>query len=140
MLRSPFHTSRRFNSIMGTPLWSVKSLLPPHGGHPVVQKDELLNVLKLSALPLPKSPEHDLKLLQDLSNQLHFVRHIQSVDTEDVEPLVCVRDEDQKSVDYDEAMGQLDLPIEAQHWEILKLSKRKNGRFLMVEGGLGDQK
>ena len=36
-------------------------------------------------------------MIADLEDQLHFVRHVQSVDTEGVEPLVAIRDETEEA-------------------------------------------
>lgn len=54
---------------------------------------QLHHLLRLSALPQPSSPEEESKLLNTLHSQLHFVRDIQSVDTEGIEPLQSIRDE-----------------------------------------------
>ena len=36
-------------------------------------------------------------MIADLEDQLHFVKHVQSVDTEGVEPLVAIRDETEEA-------------------------------------------
>jgi len=58
-----------------------------------ITKGKLHHLLKLSALPLPKSEEEEGQMLQDLRDQVHFVKEIQKVDTTDVQPLVAIRDE-----------------------------------------------
>jgi Asp-tRNA(Asn)/Glu-tRNA(Gln) amidotransferase C subunit len=73
---------------------------------PSTQSDEneitstkLHHLLKLSALPLPATPEEEARLLSDLRSQIHFVRELQSVDTKDVEPLVAIRDETHEAME-----------------------------------------
>ncbi|KIW63187.1 aspartyl/glutamyl-tRNA(Asn/Gln) amidotransferase, C subunit [Phialophora macrospora] len=104
-------------SLLETPTWSVASLLPPApsrreepGGsdsHPwrrstpayeaetenEISRDKLHHLLKLSALPLPKSEAEENEMLHDLRDQVHFVKEIQKVDTTGVQPLVAIRDE-----------------------------------------------
>ena len=58
-----------------------------------ITPQKLHHLLRLSALPLPRSAEEESRLLHDLRSQVHFVKHLQSVDTSDVEPLVAIRDE-----------------------------------------------
>jgi aspartyl/glutamyl-tRNA(Asn/Gln) amidotransferase C subunit len=104
-------------SLLETPTWSVASLLPPapgqHGGpdgsglyswrpyapayageaEKEISRDKLHHLLKLSALPLPKSIAEENQMLHDLRDQVHFVKEIQKVDTTGVQPLVAIRDE-----------------------------------------------
>lgn len=77
------------------PAWSVRSLLPDPSSIPTneITPKQLHHLLRLSALPLPKSPEEESEMLKTLHAQLHFVRNIQEVDTEGVEPLQSIRDE-----------------------------------------------
>lgn len=81
--------------MLAVPSWSVKSLLPPKDaqGDTKVSKQQLHHLLKLSALPLPKTEHEERKMLKTLEDQIHFVKDVQSVDTTGVEPLVTVRDE-----------------------------------------------
>ncbi|KAJ9605376.1 hypothetical protein H2200_010033 [Cladophialophora chaetospira] len=104
-------------SLLETPTWSVSSLLPPappRNAEPdgsvlfswqqpqpaydaeaeeEITRGKLHHLLKLSALPPPKSQEEEDHMLQDLRDQVHFVKEIQKVDTTDVQPLVAIRDE-----------------------------------------------
>ncbi|KAL2261003.1 hypothetical protein VTK26DRAFT_4816 [Humicola hyalothermophila] len=48
---------------------------------------------RLSALPPPATPAATASMLSTLRSQLHFVRHIQQVDTSNVPPLASIRDE-----------------------------------------------
>ena len=59
----------------------------------LVSRDQLHHLLKLSALPTPKSEKEEFTMLKTLENQIHFVEEVQSIDTTDVEPLVAIRDE-----------------------------------------------
>ena len=77
------------------PSWSVNSLFTSHpsSADAPVSKKQLHHLLRLSALPLPADEAEEAKMLEDLGSQLHFVRAIQEVDTDGVEPLVSLRDE-----------------------------------------------
>jgi Asp-tRNA(Asn)/Glu-tRNA(Gln) amidotransferase C subunit len=87
---------------IGSPGWTLDDLLPPHrtGSSPTeadqdtsITPKTLHHLLHLSGLPPPKSPEEESKLLSALHDQLHFVKHVQSVPTEGVEPLIRIGDE-----------------------------------------------
>ena len=108
-------------SLLETPSWSLASLLPPNRTRPdeeshgsvlpsrqsspqtyeaqaheesrEITPQKLHHLLKLSALPPPKSPSEEQEMLADLRDQVHFINSIQKVDTTDVEPLVAIRDE-----------------------------------------------
>ncbi|POS84110.1 hypothetical protein EPUL_004314 [Erysiphe pulchra] len=63
-----------------------------------ISDEEIHRLLRLSALP-PVNDAHQLQILrEELEAQLAFVRKVQCVDTEGVEPLVCVRDETAEGV------------------------------------------
>ncbi|RDL40306.1 Uncharacterized protein BP5553_00285 [Venustampulla echinocandica] len=106
-IRSRPHSSIRSYSqptdiaaLLSKPTWSVRSLLPDPSS---VSTDEITpkqlhHLLRLSALPLPKSPEEEAEMLKTLHSQLHFVKDIQKVDTEGVEPLQSIRDETEEGV------------------------------------------
>ncbi|RWA05269.1 hypothetical protein EKO27_g9837 [Xylaria grammica] len=82
-------------SLLSQPTWSVRSLLPPSTSEPstTVPPKTLHHLLRLSALPPPRTPDEESQMLATLSSQLHFVRAIQSVDTAGIEPLRAIRDE-----------------------------------------------
>jgi len=104
-------------SLLETPTWSVASLLPPAPrrskepdgsvlfswqqstpayeaeAEEEITREKLHHLLKLSALPLPKSEAEESQMLHDLRDQVHFVKEIQKVDTTGVRPLVAIRDE-----------------------------------------------
>jgi Asp-tRNA(Asn)/Glu-tRNA(Gln) amidotransferase C subunit len=69
---------------------------------------QLHHLLRLSALPQPASPEEEAEMLKTLHAQLHFVRDIQSVDTEGVEPLQSIRDESEEGI-KEATIGMEDL-------------------------------
>ena len=82
--------------LLGKPSWSVKSLFDsedPSEPTPTISQKQLHHLLRLSALPLPTSEAQEARMIKDLQSQLKFVRAIQRVDTEGVEPLQSIRDE-----------------------------------------------
>ncbi|KAI1210326.1 uncharacterized protein F4807DRAFT_459702 [Annulohypoxylon truncatum] len=92
------HTTQDLESILSKPSWSVRSLLPPPAsestaGSPTITPQTLQHLLRLSALPPPRSAEEESKMLSTLESQLQFVRAIREVDTTGVEPLRSIRDE-----------------------------------------------
>lgn len=86
--------------MLARPSWSVKSLLPQpesiEAGQ--VSKEQLQHLLKLSALPLPKSEAEEQRMLNTLESQIHFVKEVQKIDTTGVEPLVAIRDETTEAI------------------------------------------
>lgn len=84
-------------AILSRPTWSVRSLLPDdqdtQSAESRITPKQLHHLLRLSALPLPKTPQDEAKMIDVLQSQLLFVRDIQSVDTQGVEPLRSIRDE-----------------------------------------------
>ncbi len=106
-------------ALLAQPTWSVASLLPPalreakstsakageapktepleseaeHDPEDDITTSKLHHLLRLSALPPPKSPREEQAMLRHLRQQVHFVKEIQKVDTRGVEPLVAIRDE-----------------------------------------------
>ncbi|EEP81563.1 predicted protein [Uncinocarpus reesii 1704] len=84
------------SSLLATPTWSIKTLLPditdPSTTQPI-SRAQLLHLLRLSALPPPSSAQEESSMLKTLSAQIHFVKQIQQVDTTDVTPLRSLRDE-----------------------------------------------
>lgn len=146
--------------LLSKPTWSVESLLPPKtGAHhaPKISSQQLHHLLRLSALPLPKSPEAEQKMLDTLSAQLHFVGEIQQVDTTGVTPLRAIRDEtpeaeEEQTITLDTlkaAIGQEQVigkhykriqrrthPVNAKNaedWNVLGSAERRAGQYFMVE-------
>ncbi|KAI2631703.1 hypothetical protein GGS21DRAFT_157520 [Xylaria nigripes] len=95
--QTPLEPTTDIASLLSQPSWSVRSLLPPKSASttitPTITPETLHHLLRLSALPPPKSPAEESQMLATLSSQLHFVRAIQSVDTTDITPLRVIRDE-----------------------------------------------
>ncbi|KAH6676078.1 hypothetical protein F5X68DRAFT_264278 [Plectosphaerella plurivora] len=88
--------------LLSKPTWSVASLLesqsPSASQHALSPEEEITpkklhHLLRLSALPLPPTPEAEESLLASLRSHLRFVREIQAVDTTGIEPLRALRDE-----------------------------------------------
>ncbi|KAK4644623.1 hypothetical protein QC761_306510 [Podospora bellae-mahoneyi] len=101
---NPSNTPVDPDNLLSNPTWSITSLLPsspsPSPSTPSITPHQLSHLLKLSALPPPSptSPEphnnnNNSKILSDLHSQLHFLAHLQSVNTSNVEPLSSIRDE-----------------------------------------------
>lgn len=94
--------SARIASLLETPTWSVRSLLPDPKVVPspedTVTKEKLHHLLRLSALPSPKNEKEETKLLKTLQAQIHFVKEVQKVDTTGIEPLRAIRDETAEAI------------------------------------------
>lgn len=97
-------------TLLSKPTWSVRSLLPAENQETSeatqITPKQLHHLLRLSALPLPKTPEEEAEMINVLQSQLSFVRDIQSVDTEGIEPLRSIRDE------TDEGMSEATIGVE----------------------------
>ncbi|KAM0801521.1 hypothetical protein BDR22DRAFT_177398 [Usnea florida] len=85
-----------FEALLAKPSFSVQSLFNPASPTPEITHKQLHHLLRLSALPLPTSPMEESRMIADLQSQLQFVRAVQGVDTEGVEPLVALRDETER--------------------------------------------
>lgn len=150
--------------LLSKPSWSVASLLPSKNetsSAPEISSNQLHHLLRLSALPPPKSPEEEQSMLSTLSSQLHFVKDIQAVDTTGVEPLRSLRD------GTAQGEAQAELGVEAlkdafekesvrgryhkrirrnidvaekktRDWDPLATAQKKVGRFFVVEGEKGE--
>ncbi|KAM0258265.1 hypothetical protein ACHAQJ_003907 [Trichoderma viride] len=154
---SPSSTAQ---DILSKPTWSVSSLLPSqsHSESPeIITPAQLHHLLRLSALPLPKSPAEEQSMIATLQSQLQFARAVQRVDTRGVEPLRAIRDEteaaikentigldDLKDVLAKEALvGHYQRPrkvkehiqSDAEDWDALATASRKAGKYFVVESG-----
>ncbi|KAI9641887.1 hypothetical protein NHQ30_009754 [Ciborinia camelliae] len=100
------HRETDIDALLSKPTWSVRSLLPSANEKPAeeITVKQLHHLCRLSALPLPQTPEEEKKLLDTLHLQLHFLRDIQKVDTEGIEPLRSIRDET-LDAEADESIG-----------------------------------
>jgi Asp-tRNA(Asn)/Glu-tRNA(Gln) amidotransferase C subunit len=152
---------RPFEVLLSKPTWSVRSLLPSSTSTvEALPRSVIEHLLRLSALPVPKSEAALEKISQTLQSQLHFVAQVQSVDTTGVEPLRALRDEtaegrkaammsletpDIKSLLAAEVKGRLGRPFRKPParlpWledsqkttKILNVAERRVGRFYVVE-------
>ncbi|MCJ1338368.1 hypothetical protein MMC09_003655 [Bachmanniomyces sp. S44760] len=149
-------------ALLSKPSWSVRSLLstqPEPSSKSTVTKQQLHHLLRLSALPLPKSDEEESKMIKTLESQLHFVRAIQDVDTSGVKPLQSIRDETKEAekeneitlqslqfeFDKEESLGRfrrirrkkniLPATRDAEDWDALAQVPNKAGRYVVVKTG-----
>ncbi|KAH0558437.1 hypothetical protein GP486_004906 [Trichoglossum hirsutum] len=157
-------SSRRttdISSILSKPSWSVQSLLPSRTPASTrVTSEQLRHLLRLSALPPPRSLREETQMLETLDSQLHFVRQIQSLKADLVAPLKSIRDESAAAdsecgIGYEELKGALgtedikransparqrsavldpsDESKEAEDWDVLGQAKLRVGRYFVVE-------
>lgn len=159
-LSSKASPSSTAQGILSKPTWSVSSLLPSqsHAESPeAITPAQLHHLLRLSALPLPKSPAEEQSMIETLQSQLQFARAVQRVDTTGVEPLRAIRDEteaatkentigldDLKDALAKEALvGHYQRPrrvkeqiqSDAENWDALATASRKAGKYFVVESG-----
>ena len=135
--------SKRLVNVLAHPTWSVKSLLPPIAPDPSSPPSEitpytLRHLCALSALPppSPNSPEES-SLLSSLRTHLHFVRHIQTIDTHGVEPLRAIRDESDEYIKS--RRGTVELADPEIKWILAQ--ERSVGRWgRIVINGEGEER
>jgi hypothetical protein len=171
---SPLRRSQRHSSsqskqidpaaVLSQPTWSVRSLLPDSQDTPLstdarITPKQLHHLLRLSALPLPKSPEEETEMINVLQSQLSFVRDIQSVNTIGVEPIRSIRDETdegfseatigveqlQQALSDEGVFGRRRRPRrqksaqsvgpQAEDWDPLHTASQTSGRFFVVRSG-----
>ncbi|KAF2017186.1 hypothetical protein BU24DRAFT_145634 [Aaosphaeria arxii CBS 175.79] len=148
------------DALLAKPTWSVDSLLPSQSqalDAPPISPQQLQRLLRLSALPPPKTLEEEKKILDTLASQLHFVGEIQQVNTEGVQPLRAIRDETVASLRdqtvtmdtlkdafaAEEVVGKHYKRIyrkptvtdaaAAEKWDVLGSAQRKTGGYFVVE-------
>ena len=159
------------NEFLGAPGWKIDDLLPSTRQKPSSLKTEqhrepptpaaaeentssseitsqiLHHLLQLSALPAPSCPAEEEDLLSALHDQLHFVRHIQSVATNDIPPLFRVGYEPEPNdtvgvLTYNECVEAAKEAIEKvaawKQWNATELSGgsrigRESGYFVVVD-------
>jgi hypothetical protein len=152
-------------ALLSKPTWSVRSLLPDPSKPPSeeITPKQLHHLLRLSALPQPDSLVSEAEMLKTLHSQLHFVRDIQSVNTEGVEPLQSIRDETEEGIteatigleDLKEALGKEEFKGRnrrprrrrgeavdtngAEDWDVLATAEVKietaAGKYFVVRSG-----
>ncbi|OAA79534.1 DUF726 domain protein [Akanthomyces lecanii RCEF 1005] len=145
------------HKILAQPTWSVRSLLADSDASPAetITSAQLHHLLKLSALPLPKSEEEEASMIATLQSQLHFVKAVQRVDTTGLEPLQAIRDETeggrresaiglddlQEALAKETRVGHYKRPrrvkekieSEAENWDALSTASKKAGKYFVVE-------
>ncbi|BFZ61046.1 hypothetical protein YB2330_002104 [Saitoella coloradoensis] len=138
------------------PTWSVCTLLPDDAA-PIsseITPERLRHLLKLAALSPPKDHEAESRMLKDLSDQLHFVKHIQQCDTTGVEPMAGIHAPVQSTGEFAgeegvevtfeqaEAAGKASYSEgnEMLPWDPVKVAQKMEGRYYVVEGGLVREK
>ncbi|EPE30360.1 hypothetical protein GLAREA_03327 [Glarea lozoyensis ATCC 20868] len=112
------------DSLLSKPTWSVRSLLPDSNtptSHEITA-EKLHHLLRLSALPQPKSREAEADMLDMLHSQLHFVRDVERVNTDGVEPLQSIRDE------TTQAVQEATIGLEQMGEELSKEQTRGRGK------------
>jgi hypothetical protein len=151
------------NEFLGPPGWQLDDLLPPSRRTPSssertegnsITPETLHHLLRLSGLPPPESANEESDLLSALHDQLHFVRHVQSVPTTDVKPLIRVGNEAVSDggnvgpLSYEECVeeGKVeDIPgLEWKEWDVCALiggsrEDREYGWFVVQGDQLSDE-
>ena len=97
-------SAEELKKLLSQPSWSVNSLRDRHNrskSEERVTQRQLHHLLRLSALPMPKTAEEERKMIETLVSQLHFVQTILNVDTEGVAPMAAIRDETKAAVEND---------------------------------------
>lgn len=154
-----FSTAASPKDILTKPSWSVRSLVSPSTSaappDEAITPSQLHHLLRLSALPLPKSATEEASMISTLQSQLRFVRAVQRVDTSGVEPLRAIRDETDKGFREDavtldklkDLLGEetragyyqrprrvkKESESEAENWDALATASRRAGRFFVVQ-------
>ncbi|KAK5997050.1 hypothetical protein PT974_02401 [Cladobotryum mycophilum] len=147
--------------ILSKPTWSVKSLFSSsndgESAPDTITPAQLHHLLRLSALPLPKSQAEEQSMIATIQSQLRFVRAVQRVNTDGVEPLRAIRDETEAAVkettigleDLKEALAKETLvghykrprrvkekiKSAAEDWDALLTASRKAGKYFVVDSG-----
>ena len=153
-------------TLFSQPTWSVATLIPQsttRDGPERIDSKHLHHLLRLSALPPPKDVHEEKAMLATLSSQLHFVREIQKVDTDNIEPLSSLRDETMEgrkdaelglealteALAEEEERGKHYRRVrrrpssdgkeagEEKKCDVLGAAEKKVGRYFVVEGGKG---
>ncbi|KAL9045666.1 MAG: hypothetical protein Q9214_001327 [Letrouitia sp. 1 TL-2023] len=148
--------TERIRSFLGPPTWSTSDLVDSKDSIAQISPQQLHHLLRLSALPLPTSPAQERKMLAMLQSQLRFVRTIQEIDVDDVEPLQSIRDETAESrkemeIGLEELKGEFEkeevvgkrgrirrkaeelVVEEDENWDVFAGVRRRVGRYIAVE-------
>ena len=161
MAQKNLESDAEIDEYLSKPTWSVKSLLPEekHSEDETgVTPKKLHHLLRLSALPPPSNVEEETKMLRDLRAQLHFVKEIQKVNTDDVEPMKSIRDESARAHDsniisletlkdalsqeeivgkqYKRIRRRKDAQVDAkdvEDWDVLGQAPNKVGKYFVIK-------
>jgi hypothetical protein len=149
------------DNLVGSPGWKIDDLLPPRTTSSVRTSDDsitpetLRHLLHLSGLPPPQSTAEESNLLSALRDQLHFVRHVQSVPTENINPLIRIGHESDPEVDtvgvlsYEECVEESkseEIPeLEWKPWDVCSLKGgspegREDGWFTVKDTRINQEK
>lgn len=160
------------HDLLSKPTWSIRTLLPPilsSSSSQTSQRESeitpttLTHLHRLSALPPPQTPSSTAAILSTLHSQLHFVQHIQLVDTSNVAPLSSIRDETDaglaearittetlaQELAEEEVVGRCKRPRRRRQtgvkggegggkegdWDPLGCASEKAGRYFVVRSG-----
>jgi hypothetical protein len=142
------------DELIGSPGWILEDLLPPNRLKNIhvknaekdsISPETLRHLLRLSGLPPPRSDQEETELLSALHDQLHFVRHVQSVDTTNIKPLIRIGKEYESTdhagtISYEECVEESkvdDIPgLEWTPWDVCSLNGgssegREHGWFIV---------
>ncbi|KOS22675.1 hypothetical protein ESCO_003579 [Escovopsis weberi] len=147
-------------AILAEPSWSVSSLFSQDPASPPpedIPPAQLHHLLRLSALPLPETKADEDAMLATIQSQLHFVKAVQEVDTDGVEPLRAIRDESpdarsESTVGLDDLQEVLagetlvghyrrpkrtreKVESAAEGWDALSTASRRAGKYFVVDSG-----
>lgn len=133
--------SAEIESLFESASWSTKNMLSRSGSVQSVTSGQLEHLLKLSALPLPKSSKDQMDILEDLTEQLHFVKKVQEIDTSGVQPLKNLTAEQDESdvLKYEDAVEEGKQSQEnsaAPKVDYTKLAHKTKNKYYTVDGGL----
>ncbi|PHH77893.1 hypothetical protein CDD80_96 [Ophiocordyceps camponoti-rufipedis] len=156
--------------MLSSPSWSVYSLRTPEptteqASLPAIESFSsvhLRHLLRLAALPPPRSEAEERAMIATLQSQLRFVRAVQSVDTAGVDPLCSIRDEtvagvEESTVTLEDVRRFLGEEVPVGHhkrptrkrskdcseakkgWDPLATAPKKAGKYFVVDCGKGNK-
>lgn len=159
-LAAPVATKASVQEMLARPSWSVRSLAEPDAelaAEEPITTARLHHLLRLAALPLPKSGDEERAMKTTLQDQLRFVRALQRVDTRGLAPLAAIRDETKEglgeitfglghlkqALDTEVAVGHYrrprrsreDIGSDQEKWPVLSTARRKAGKYFVVDSG-----
>ena len=125
-----FTTNHPKNHFLTKPNWSVKFLLPSTAtsNDTIIDDKALSHLLRLSSLRMPSDDAAKKRLVSDINTLCNFVKHIQEVDVENVEPLRSIWPRNiglmmREDIEKEDVSGE----------ELLKCAERTHGKFHVVD-------